>query len=311
MAEALVANWQGRRSLRRAMRLALLAGIVALHAGYREARADDWRIETKDGARTAIVRPAAKGPAPTLVVLHGATISADLTVRWSGFAEAAAARGFAAVFPEGIYKLWNDNRGDGLSSSDDVGFLRALNKQLIERGVADPARIYIAGISNGGMMTLRMLCEAPELYAGAATVIANMPAGAGETCRLNKPMPVVMFNGTADPLIPYEGGGVGLTGSRGTVWATERTAAFIALANGCSGQAEPAVVGPPSGDRIKVKRIEWTGCGPGRAVTLYRVEGGGHQLFGHTNILPMIFGPGTSQVLAPEIIVAMFAGERR
>lgn len=288
---------------------AVLVLLAALVAGYPSARAEDWEMETKDGIRSAIVMPAPQASAPTLVVLHGATISADLTARWSGFAEAAAAHGFAAVFPEGIYKLWNDARGDKLSSSDDVGFLRRLSKELVTRGVADPARVYIAGISNGGMMTLRMLCEAPELYAGAATVIANMPAEAGASCRLTKPMPVIMFNGTADPLVPYRGGGVGLTGSRGEVWAAERTAAFIARANGCADPAERQV--GSGGDRIKVVRLDWAGCSSGRTVTLYRVEGGGHQLFGHTNILPMIFGPGTTQVSAPEIIMDLFAKEQR
>lgn len=289
---------------------AVLLFLAVLIAGYPSARAEDWEIETKDGVRSAIVMPAPQASAPTLVVLHGATISAHLTARWSGFAEAAAAYGFAAAFPEGIYKLWNDARGDKLSSSDDVGFLRRLNKELVARSVADPARIYIAGISNGGMMTLRMLCEAPELYAGAATVIANMPAEAGASCHLTKPMPVVMFNGTADPLVPYRGGGVGLTGSRGEVWAAERTAAFIARANGCADPAERQV-SSPGGDPIRVIRLDWAGCSSGRTVTLYRVEGGGHQLFGHTNILPMIFGPGTTQVAAPEIIMDRFAKEQR
>ena len=88
-----------------------------LVAGHTSARADDWEIETKDGVRTAIVMPAPQAPAPTVIVLHGATISADLTARWSGFAEAAAAHGFAAVFPEGIYRLWNDARGDKLRAA--------------------------------------------------------------------------------------------------------------------------------------------------------------------------------------------------
>jgi polyhydroxybutyrate depolymerase len=290
--------------------LATLLASSTLLVDRPPARADDWQVETTDGVRTAIVMPARQSPAPTLIVLHGATISAELTARWSGFAEAASAHGFAAAFPEGINRLWNDARGDGLSSSDDVGFLRRLNEELITRGVADPAHIYVAGISNGGMMTLRMLCEAPELYAGAATVIANMPAETGASCRLKKPMPVVMFNGTADPLVPYQGGGVGFTGSRGTVWAAERTAAFIARANGCSGPDEQPV-GGSGGGPIKVMRLDWAGCSSGQTVTLYRVEGGGHQLFGHTNILPMIFGPGTTQVSAPEIIMAMFARHHR
>jgi polyhydroxybutyrate depolymerase len=284
--------------------------MAALFVSHSTACADDWHIETRDGVRGAIVLPARSASAPTLIVLHGATISAELTARWSGFAEAAAGHGFAAVFPQGIDRLWNDARGDKLSSSDDVGFLRRLNEELVGRGVADAARIHIAGISNGGMMTLRMLCEAPELYAGAATVIATMPGEAGASCELRKPMPVVMFNGTADPMVPYKGGGVGLTGSRGTVWAAERTAAFIARANGCSGHAELPFSGS-DGDRIRVTKLDWSGCSSGRTVTLYRVEGGGHQLFGHTNILPMIFGPGTSQLSAPEIIMTMFARQQR
>ena len=296
--------------MRRMICAAMLTSMAAVFAGPTPARADDWQVETSDGVRAAIVMPARQSPAPTLVVLHGATISAELTARWSGFAEAASAHGFAAAFPEGIDRLWNDARGDKLSSSDDVGFLRRLSEELVTRGVADPAHIYVAGVSNGGMMTLRMLCEAPELYAGAATVIANMPAEAGASCRLKKPMPVVMFNGTADPLVPYQGGGVGFTGSRGKVWAAERTADFIARANGCSGPDEQSV-GGSGGGPIRVMRLDWAGCSSGQTVTLYRVEGGGHQLFGHTNILPMIFGPGTTQVSAPEIIMAMFARQHR
>lgn len=297
--------------MRHPIRVAMLRLLAAAAiSGSQLARADDLRIETKDGVRTAIVTPAPQAQAPALVVLHGATISADLTARWSGFAEAAARHGFAAVFPEGIYRLWNDARGDRLSSSDDVGFLRRLNEELVKRGIADPAHIYIAGISNGGMMALRMLCEAPELYAGAATVIANMPAEAGATCELKRPIPVLMFNGTADPLVPYQGGGVGFTGSRGKVWAAERTAAFIARANGCAGPAERSVSGSQPQDALKVMRLEWSACNSGKPVTLYRIEGGGHQLFGHTNFLPAIFGPGTTQLSAPDIIMTAFAKKR-
>jgi polyhydroxybutyrate depolymerase len=87
------------------------------------------------------------------------------------------------------------------SSIDDVAFLRQLVHELIGHRIADPARLYLAGISNGGMMTFRLLCEHAELFAGPATMIANMPAGVGEHCSLRKPVPLVMFNGTADPLV--------------------------------------------------------------------------------------------------------------
>jgi polyhydroxybutyrate depolymerase len=287
------------------LRLVLL-GLWVSFAGPARA-ADELRIETKDGVRTTIVMSTRQGPAPTLIVLHGATISADLTARWSGFVEAAAKRGFATVFPEGIYRLWNDGRRDGLANADDVGFLRQLTAKLAERRVADPGRTYLAGISNGGMMTLRMLCEAPDLFAGAATIIANMPANTGAACKLAKPMPVLMFNGTADPIVPYKGGEVGRIGRYGKVWSAERTAAFLARGNGCGDYVQHPVGNPMREEAIRVVKIDWLTCRSGAPVVLYRVEGGGHQLFGETNILPTILGAGTNQILATEIIMDAFS----
>jgi polyhydroxybutyrate depolymerase len=290
-------------------RLLLMLGCLVWAPGIgHEAAAEDLYIGTKDGARRAVVMPARVRSAPTVIVLHGAATTANLTASWSGFAEAAAGHGFAAVFPQGVFTVWNDGRRDGIAKSDDVGFLRALVSRLIEQSIADPRRIYLAGISNGGMMTLRMLCEHPDLFAGAATVVASMPSLVGASCRLNKPMPVVMFNGTADPVVPYRGGQVGLTGSYGEVWPVERTAAFLAWANGCARHVERAIGG--DGAAIRVTRLDWSPCRSGQPVVLYRVEGGGHQVFGSTNIVPLILGPGTSQISAPEAIMAVFAKSR-
>jgi polyhydroxybutyrate depolymerase len=291
-----------------------MAGMAALLAaaalvGVGQVAADDIYVETRDGTRRAIVLPRQERAAPTIIVLHGAATTASLTANWSGFAEAAAGYGFAAVFPQGIFTVWNDGRRDGIAKSDDVGFVRALVGKLIERNIADPRRIYLAGISNGGMLALRMLCEHPAPFAGAAAVVASMPALVGATCRLEKPMPVIMFNGTADPVVPYNGGTVGMTGNYGQVWSAERTAAFLAWGNGCQRQAEHAM-GGSNGDTIRVVRLDWQACRSGHPVALYRVEGGGHQVFGATNIVPMILGPGTSQVSAPEVILAEFAKAR-
>jgi polyhydroxybutyrate depolymerase len=192
-----------------------------------------------------------------------------------------------------------------------VGFLRQLVAWLIGHGVADPAQVYLAGMSNGGMMTFRMLCEAAELFAGAGTIIANMPAGIGDGCRPKKPLPIVMLNGTADPLVPYGGGGVGFAGRRGIVWSAERTAAFLAEVNGCDGPAtRPLATGAP-GEVAKVVLLDWSSCSSGRPVMLYRVEGGGHQVFGRTDIFAAILGPGTRLISAPEVMLELFAGTGR
>lgn len=287
--------------------LAAAVAVVAAAAGIdTPAQADSLRLQTRDGPRDAIVQPARRAPAPTVIVLHGAIVSAHWTARRYGFTEAAAARGFVAVFPEGINRQWNDGREGVLWKTDDVSYLRRLVAELETRRIAEPGRIYIAGISNGGMMALRMLCEASELFAGAGTVIANMPAATGATCRPRRPVPVVMFNGSADPLIPYKGGGVGPLSLGGFVWSTERTAAFIARTNGCG--AEPQLSGT-SADAASVTRIAWSGCKGAASVTLYRVNGGRHRVFGRLPILPVLFGSGRQEISAAETMLAAFAGE--
>jgi polyhydroxybutyrate depolymerase len=235
--------------------------------------AEVLHVMTGQGQREAILLPAKGVPVPAVIVLHGATASANWTAQNSGFAEGAAEHGFAAVFPEGIDRQWNDGREGRNSSVDDVAFLRQLVHELIGHRIADPARLYLAGISNGGMMTFRLLCEDAGLFAGAATIIANMPASVGEHCGMRKPVPLVMFNGTADPLVPYQGGGVGFAGRRGTVWGAERTAQFIAQANACgTTRVTPLPISSPT-EPSHATKLEWSHCQAGADVALYRFEG--------------------------------------
>jgi polyhydroxybutyrate depolymerase len=296
--------------MRRIFRAA--AALFTLTAGMSgAARADELNVSTPDGVRSAILVPAGSPRAPTVVVLHGALVTAESTVSWYGFGEAARRRGFAAVFPRGVNLLWNDGRAAAWASgADDVAFLRQLARDLVTMGTADPVRLYLVGVSNGGMMALRMLCEAPEPFAGAGAIIASMPETVGATCRLRRPMPVVMFNGTADTLVPYGGGEVGFSGLQGSVWPVERTATFLARGNGCAQGSKAVVAGGGRDGGIRIVRLDWSACSSGRGVTLYRVEGGGHQVYGHTNYVPMFLGPGTDRISAPDTIMAAFSQRR-
>jgi polyhydroxybutyrate depolymerase len=294
--------------MRQLMRTAAVGALVAAVSGHC-ASAEELRIATRDGPRSAIVLAANKARAPTVLILHGALISAEHTARWYGFAAAAKRHGFAAAFPRGINLQWNDGRESWLSSADDVAFLKRLARELASRGIADPARLYMVGISSGGMMTFRMLCEASELFAGAATIIASMPAAAGARCRPRRAVPVIMFNGTADPVVPYSGGGVGFGGWQGTIWSAEGTAAFLARANGCGPPSKALIGSGRQPKAIRIARFEWQRCSSRRGVTLYRIEGGGHQVFGHTNFFPWFLGPGTRRLSAPNTIMAAFAGQ--
>lgn len=292
--------------MRRAFRvcaIVLLSGLAWL-AGRGAAEAYTLRIATPDGLREVVVLPARRQPAPTVIVLHGIAISAAWTSQISGFAEAARERGFTSVYPEGIKAAWNDGREGVASAADDVGFLRKLVRELVQRKVADPARVYIAGISNGGMMALRMLCEASDLFAGAGTTIANMPARTGASCQIAHPVPVVMVNGTADLLVPYNGGWVGPFGIGGNVWGTEKTATFLARANGCATVARTQSAGGG------ITKTAWRDCiAPGKDVTLYRVNGGGHQIYGRRGAIASMMRSWGPDISAAETIMAAFVKE--
>jgi polyhydroxybutyrate depolymerase len=289
--------------------LGLLAGIwlTSFFPSAAPASAADLVISRPDGQRDAIVVPAGPGPRPTVIVLHGATITPEATRRASGFAEAAARYGFTSVFPRGLRRQWNDGRTGGGGGADDVGFLRNLVAHLVADGVAIAERIYLAGISNGGAMSFALVCKAPDLFAGIGTVIAAMPDGIGP-CE-GRPMPLVMVNGTADPVVPYDGGEAGLLGNGGLVWSIDRTAQIFVRRNSCGAPRADPLPDRARDDGTTATRLGWNGCRSGAPVILYRIEGGGHQVPGAPPVLPRILGPGSQDISAADEILRVFALE--
>lgn len=95
--------------------------------------------------------------APLLIVLHGGHGDAHRMDKLAsgGLRKRAGEKGVLLVYPEGIrYRTgvrtrWNDGRSDAFSTVDDAGFLSVLIDRLVATRHADPARIYVAGISNG------------------------------------------------------------------------------------------------------------------------------------------------------------------
>jgi len=229
--------------------------------------------------------PAGNGPHPAIFILHGGGMNANSGMRTTGMEPLIAREGLVAVYPNAYRREWNDGREARLQArgnsddSDDVAFIRSLAAALVAEGIVDPKRIYVMGPSNGGMMTLRLLCEASDLFAAAAPIIANLPADIATGCKPAKPVPVLVMNGTADPLVPYAGGGVGFAGRRGRVLSTDETMARLRKVNGC---AEPGKVerlpDVDLNDGSTVTVVSWTNCSSSAPVVLYRVDGGGHRI---------------------------------
>ncbi|MHA1529950.1 MAG: alpha/beta hydrolase family esterase [Alphaproteobacteria bacterium] len=227
--------------------------------------------------------PAGPRPAPAIVVLHGAASNPNRMRRLTQFT--LHERGWVEIYPEGIARQWNDGRtsagGKPLHRADDLGFLRAILDRLTSEGLVDPARMYFTGVSNGGAMALRVICQAPDLVAGAAVVIMNQPAGMD--CPDGPPVPLLFIHGADDPLIPFAGGPVTVSSKtdRGSVLSAGETLARYALRNRCGAWEEIAITDHFPGDGTRVRLHTYRGCA--RPLFQYIIDGGGHTWPGNRN----------------------------
>lgn len=87
---------------------------------------------------------------------------------------------------------------------DDVKFLTQLLDSVKLNYDVDPTRIYVAGFSNGGFMTQRLLCEHPELFRAAAS-LSGTKALTLNNCVQNVPVPIAHFHGTNDEVVDHLG----------------------------------------------------------------------------------------------------------
>jgi polyhydroxybutyrate depolymerase len=154
-------------------------------------------------------------PAPMLLALHGGGGDADFQANDSRYRliSKSEAVGFIAVFPNGysrfpsgILATWNAGACCGKAQEngvDDVGFLREVIQRVEGQATIDRNRVFVTGMSNGGLMSWRMACEASDLIRGIAPV-----EGTDNTlhCKPSRPVPVIEFHSLDDDHIPLIGG---------------------------------------------------------------------------------------------------------
>ncbi|MEM8595978.1 MAG: PHB depolymerase family esterase [Pseudomonadota bacterium] len=258
-----------------------ICALVALVLAPAGAQAFETRVltMTHDGLeRRAIldVQPEARN-APVLIALHGG-LAGPRTVRRR--ARVSLAReGWAVLWPYAIDD-WNDGRTDWLGEphddADDIGFLRRLIGALADQGVVDPERVFVAGPSIGGIMALRLMCDAPDLVAGVAVAIAAFAED--YECRTGPARPVLFIHGTADRLVPPDGGRIGgwspLVAERGDVMPVDQTLEILAERNGCNGFDSRGLEDRVPEDGSTVTLRTYRSCDA--PLLHFVVEGGGH-----------------------------------
>lgn len=150
--------------------------------------------------------PAAQ-KAPLVVMLHGGYGTGAQAEKSYGWDELAQREGFIVAYPDGVNRAWNAGMCCGTPRKrniDDVGFITAMVARIEQDQHADPARIYITGMSNGAMMAYRLACEAPFPIAAIGPVAGtlDMVPPCGDPQRTS----VMEIHGLTDEHVPFDGG---------------------------------------------------------------------------------------------------------
>ena len=223
-------------------------------------------------------------PTPLVILLHGYMNNSAEVEAWMQFAGLVDEFEFLYLYPTGTSDFlgnpfWNatdaccDLFGSGV---DDAGYLRDVITEVQASYNVDPNSIHFAGHSNGGFMSYRMACD-------FADIVASIMSLSGATyldpadCTPVLPVHALEIHGTADTVIPYNGGCVPLGGCHpGAVQTTETWAAY----DGCSPVGDPQPVpldidATIPGDETQVVQYA-NGCAPGGSAELWTVNGGPH-----------------------------------
>lgn len=253
---------------------------------------------------------------PLLIFLRGS--GSDGAMARSGtfysFDVLAEREGFVVVYPIGFERHWNDcraaaNYAANKQNIDDVGYIRLLVASLAERYGIDQSQVFVAGMSNGGHMVYRLAYEAPDLLAGAAALMANLPTKENSECKpQGKPVPMLILTGTEDAINPFAGGEVKVYGeSRGSVQSAQASARYWAGLAGYSGSPEVATMPETdSDDGTSIESLKWAAADKA-PVTLMSIVGGGHTFPNPVYSAPRILGVTSHEADAAELIWEFFS----
>ncbi|MGN2638192.1 alpha/beta hydrolase family esterase [Nocardia takedensis] len=269
----------------------------------------------KTGHYILDVPAGADKPTAVVVDLHGYLEPAALQRAGSGIGPFGSAHGFITATPElnepGLPR-WDFGVG-----STDIVYLSDLLTHLESTLCVDERRVYVTGLSMGAFTTSSLACQLSERLAAIAPVAGLQDF---DRCETKRPVPVIAFHGTTDPIVAYTGGPgpharflpspdgslpSGQEGGRPNVngpgpKSVPDSAAAWARRNGCQGT--------PTRQSVAAD-VELTtyDCPADGAVVLYSILGGGHTWPGSALVTPeFITGTTTTSLDATRAIWDFF-----
>lgn len=229
---------------------------------------------------------------PLVLNFHGFTSDPTQQALFSDMNTKADAEGFIVAYPTGISNSFNAGACCGVAKDndiDDVGFARDIVHDITTNGCIDQNRVYATGMSNGGFMTHRLACEASDVFAAFAPVAGVL--GIPDTdCNPTRPVPIMQFHGTADPLVPYDGSAL---------------LGFQSVPDTMQGWVDRDGCDPKPKQTFQNGAAHcdtWSGCDSGVEVTLCTIDGMGHcwpgSQLGVTICPALNLGPGSLDISA-------------
>lgn len=186
-----------------------------------------------------------------MIVYHGSKLKAFMMQIFTGheFDELADIdENIIIVYPQGYKNNWNDCRKQSPYPAkqlnvDDVKFTEQIISFFKKEYQIDTTNVFAVGYSNGGQMVMKLAMQKPEWFKGFAVISANLPAESNNDCiDTKKPVSLLLMNGTADPINPYEGGEVMLDGqSLGSVVSTEQNVQHWLTVSECESREKTTI----------------------------------------------------------------------
>lgn len=223
---------------------------------------------------------------PLYLCLHGNSGVDAQMMDYTNLNDVADTGKFIAVYPQGYSNSWADGRGTtdaDQAGIDDVGFFSRLIDTVVKKYNADAMRVYAAGISNGGFMVQRLLCQLGNKIAAGASVAAQVIDSVDyvKACPNLCSKPVIFIHGTRDNYVPYNGGPVngqnGGNGTDGYALSVDSSAKLWAKKDGCSMSTTtenlPNIV---LNDLCKAQKTTYKNCQGQNGVIVYKIINGGH-----------------------------------
>lgn len=232
---------------------------------------------------------------PVVFDFHGYGSNALQQMVYGNFMSLAERHNFLIVAPDGqgAARHFNLNGEKGLQN--DITMVSALLDHIESTFCVDTDRVFSTGMSDGGATTSVLACVASNRFAAFGAVAVEIyRAGCGGT----RPVSIMAFHGTADPVVPFNGGRVSCCGGA-VIGSAPAAMAGWAAHDHCN----PAFVDTRLGSQVR--RRTWSGCDGSSSVVFYMIDGGGHTWPGSIPVASL--GLTTTQINASDTIWAFFA----